>query len=633
MNTHLIIAYSLLAVAFLNGFLGFLLLKNNPHQSKVNYYVAMGAYSSALYSFFAAIVYIQEYYKQDFHAAYGACEIGMFALPAFLQATYYLKDPKSRKALWVGYILYPLFTVITILNVTTNLAEPSPISLIPFVPSHTPMEGPMRLVETLILLWGLAMFFIVRKNFTGMKRKQINYFILGALIYGVLATLSTGLIQLIGGVDFDPALTSYFCLPWVALTFYSITRYRLFDMQIIISTSLTILILTIILGTIDIVIFRAFVPYLGAGWSNLISLFIIIVIFLTTPLRRYIQGGINDTFLGDKYNYQEVLKESSRAIVTILDQEEMLNYLIHAIQQSFKIQKACLFLKKGEGPFLIQHHWGIDIKNVDGFQLSEEYIVDWLKKNKQIFIKEEQQGLMASEAFNRLYGNLDAIDAHLILPLFFKDNLIGFLTFGAKDDDRPYIQSDIDILEILASQTAIAIENARLYNEALTDGLTGLFHHKYFMMRLKEEMDRAKRYVRFLSLLMIDIDHFKNINDVCGHMAGDKVLVCAANLIKNASRTVDIVARYGGEEFAVILPDTNQEGALNLANRIRLSFEKSHFDGNLNVSVSIGLSTLDPQRKMIPMEDFIVSADKALYQAKHNGRNRVEKALDNQPGI
>jgi signal transduction histidine kinase len=481
MNIYLILAYTLLSVSFLIGFLGFLVILKNLHQSKVNYAVAVTAFASSLYSLSAAIVYFQGYFKQDYHFAYGACEIGMLAIPAFLQAIYYLEDPNSRKAFWVGWILYPFFILATVLEATTNWVESSPPSLIPYIPGHAPLDQPMHLVETGIIIWATVLFLLARKRLKGMKRVKINYCLLGAIIYGGCGILFTGFLQFFAKIQFEPSLTSYFCLPWVALTFYSITRYRLFDVQIIISRSLSTIILIIIFEIINIGIFHLFVSHVGITWANVISMFVVIVVFLSTPLRRFIQGGLTDRFVGDKYNYQNILKESSEAIVTILDQEEMLNYLIHVIQQCFKIYKACLFLKNAEGSYVLHSSWGINKKFVAGYRLEEKQMMEWLKNRRQIFIKEEQQGLMTEENFSRLYGNFEAIDAFLILPLFFKNNLIGLLTFGSKDDDLPYLQSDVDILQVMASQTAIAIENARLYNEAFSD------------RKAKEEIEKAEK--------------------------------------------------------------------------------------------------------------------------------------------
>lgn len=176
-----------------------------------------------------------------------------------------------------------------------------------------------------------------------------------------------------------------------------------------------------------------------------------------------------------------------------------------------------------------------------------------------------------------------------------------------------------------------------LLKEAITDGLTNLYDHKYFMLRLEEELERAKRYLRPISLLMIDIDHFKAYNDTFGHLDGDALLVKMAETFKRFSRKVDIAARYGGEEFAIALPETNKEGAVVLAERLRKYVEVMKFKDGKGVTISIGVALFDgtkvafgiapeggSNKTIVTKEDFIKTADDALYRAKEKGRNRVE---------
>lgn len=163
-----------------------------------------------------------------------------------------------------------------------------------------------------------------------------------------------------------------------------------------------------------------------------------------------------------------------------------------------------------------------------------------------------------------------------------------------------------------------------LLKEAITDGLTGLYDHKYFMLRLEEEVERSKRYLRPLSLLMIDIDHFKDYNDAFGHPAGDEVLMRLAEVFARFSRKVDVVARYGGEEFVIVLPETNREGARVLAERLRKHVETTPFRRDRIVTISVGVGFFEGSNVTFAKGDLIKMADEALYRAKQGGRNRVE---------
>jgi len=178
-----------------------------------------------------------------------------------------------------------------------------------------------------------------------------------------------------------------------------------------------------------------------------------------------------------------------------------------------------------------------------------------------------------------------------------------------------------------------AVERQKLFKErdkykelSHKDGLTELFNHRHFHELLENEVRRSKRFTRRFSLLMIDIDNFKNINDTYGHFEGDRILKSISNFFSKNVRNIDQVCRYGGEEFTIILPETDKNGALILAHRLRLlvpfAIKKPNFsNNNIEPTISIGL-TCYPTDAQIKNE-LIKSADLALYQAKHLGKNRV----------
>jgi len=215
------------------------------------------------------------------------------------------------------------------------------------------------------------------------------------------------------------------------------------------------------------------------------------------------------------------------------------------------------------------------------------------------------------------------------IPLKAKDQVVGVLYVAGR---RPHAFSpnDLRLLESIAGQIGVAVDNARLYSEvecmAITDSLTGLTNRRAFMERLDRELQLSRRLGVPLSLLLIDIDHFKRFNDTFGHLVGDQVLREVATVITGAVRTSDITARYGGEEFAVILPDTAVDGGLALSERIRRAVEGHHLGpsnprARQRVTVSLGLATY-PDHASLP-EELIDAADGALYLSKKRGRNRV----------
>ena len=185
------------------------------------------------------------------------------------------------------------------------------------------------------------------------------------------------------------------------------------------------------------------------------------------------------------------------------------------------------------------------------------------------------------------------------------------------------------VVETVCNYLGLSILNGLRFAEvkikADRDGLTGLFNRAYFEEKLRQELKRHQRNGQKLSLLMLDIDYFKKINDTYGHLAGDFVLKQVAKLLQKNVRESDVVARYGGEEFVLLLPETDENSAWLLAERIRTKIEETYFgfqDKQINVTVSIGVTTLKPS-PFTPIEKVIKEADQALYLAKKSGRNMV----------
>ncbi len=189
---------------------------------------------------------------------------------------------------------------------------------------------------------------------------------------------------------------------------------------------------------------------------------------------------------------------------------------------------------------------------------------------------------------------------------------------------------DFEVLKRCADMTAVAVETQRLLlatkRLAELDGVTGVYNHRHFRTLLDQEVERARRLERPVSLVMIDIDHFKRFNDTYGHQAGDEVLRHVAQLAARALRRSDAVARYGGEEFVVLLPDATIQDALPVAEKIRAEVERNPLTVGgmlrpLHVTISLGVAAFPADAINGP--ELVAVADRALYQAKSRGRNRV----------
>ena len=213
------------------------------------------------------------------------------------------------------------------------------------------------------------------------------------------------------------------------------------------------------------------------------------------------------------------------------------------------------------------------------------------------------------------------------IPLILRSEVIGVLSAQANSPNA-FDPNQIRLVETIAQQTSIAIDNAKLFEKtqemAITDSLTGFYNRRYFYMILDNEIERAKRYQSPMSLIMIDIDHFKLVNDEFGHLAGDEALRSVSEISKKLLRQIDNMFRYGGEEFMIILPETNQEEALHVAERIRSTIAEAAIKikkGSVKLTVSIGVSEYG-ENHPAPNE-FIESVDRAMYDAKKAGRNCV----------
>ncbi len=194
---------------------------------------------------------------------------------------------------------------------------------------------------------------------------------------------------------------------------------------------------------------------------------------------------------------------------------------------------------------------------------------------------------------------------------------------NALDQSRVVTPFDLvyeDLVRSLASQAAVAIRNARLEDLSFKDALTDVYNRRYFMVRIEEEWKRHSRFAEPVSLVLLDFDHFKQVNDRFGHRAGDEALREVARLLMKHSRNFTVVTRFGGDEFAVLLVNTPKAGALTYARRIREVIAQHAF-AHGEVTVSLGVASLPEDAAN--SDDLVVAADRAMYEAKRRGRNRV----------
>ena len=322
------------------------------------------------------------------------------------------------------------------------------------------------------------------------------------------------------------------------------------------------------------------------------------------------------------------LYETGKALGSLLDMKAILELTLNIVFMDLSPDAAAIYLidtKTGQ----------IKAEASRGFKEELAAIErDTDKSLVQATITKGQPILLATYSRRyRLALGKQAMASALCVPLRIGDKALGALLV-CKEQPHSFGFENERFLEALAHQAAIAIQNARLYWQtkewASLDGMTGVYNYRYFTDRLEIEWNRAVRYEKPLSLIMIDVDLFKNVNDTHGHMVGDVVLREIAALLRKYTRETDVVARYGGEEFSIILPETHFKDAYLVAEKLRSAVEESVFHGGeegLTIEITISLGLSNYPSTSFSRTDLLYQADQALYRAKCK-RNTLASSIE-----
>ncbi len=321
------------------------------------------------------------------------------------------------------------------------------------------------------------------------------------------------------------------------------------------------------------------------------------------------------------------LQQSGKVLSSTLDLNELIKISIDMFLETVWANKGVLMLFSDDRPELeVKAYKGLSKEEVEALKkdAAEAWAMTTIEKERKPIFAQELAGKASYQTYSAANRNLPFA---IYVPMLKEGELYGVVKVGPKINGEPFSENDLEFFATLSSQAVIAFENARLYSLAITDSITKLYVHRYFQLRLDEEVARSRRYNATISLLMCDIDHFKPVNDNYGHQQGDMILKEVSKILRKNVRNTDIAARYGGEEFAIILPETTQADAKIVAERIRR--DVAHYDfpsiipgqPPLKCSISIGVAgfPLNADNK----DQLIQKADSALYKAKGSGRNKV----------
>ena len=322
--------------------------------------------------------------------------------------------------------------------------------------------------------------------------------------------------------------------------------------------------------------------------------------------------------------YQELI--DFHKSISLLSLDGISTVLVNRLPSILSIHFFTLFLYDKDKRMLnLISHNRPDIESSFSLPLSSSPIMEAAILSGKYILEES---FIDSKYYRKSDNKFFKKDYFATIPLKIEKEIVGVLNIN--DGEKvSFNVSNLDFVLKLSEFISMTVSNAVLYERtkklSVTDGLTGISNRPNMEQVLRSEFERSMRYGAPLSVVLLDVDHFKGVNDTYGHQKGDEILVAFASLLKKFCRANDTAARYGGEEFLMILPQSNAQGAFKIAERVREEMMKLNFTGNeshFSVTTSCGVVELD--RDFIKNTDELVTmADQALYEAKNSGRNKT----------
>lgn len=323
-------------------------------------------------------------------------------------------------------------------------------------------------------------------------------------------------------------------------------------------------------------------------------------------------------------------EEINRMLTSSVEINDILVVIMQKVQEITMAESwSILMVEEETGDLVFEKTEGKAKKTVKKFRLKPgEGIAGWVaKEGIPVVVEDVQTDTRFSSRidFETNYNTKTL----MCMPIKSKDRILGVLEVINKTNGESFTVADMNILEKFVKQAALALEKSSLYNKmeelVITDDLTKLFNTRYLNRTIETEVIRSNRYHTSLSLIFMDIDHFKQVNDNFGHLIGSKILVEMGQILLNQLRSIDIVARYGGDEFVIVLPQTSPNDGVRIAERIRKAVEQNvflHKEGyDLKITSSFGVASYPESAKT--KEDLLRVADEAMYRVKHSTRNGV----------
>ncbi len=412
---------------------------------------------------------------------------------------------------------------------------------------------------------------------------------------------------------------------------YTFMRYRLFNFHALmrksvvyggITVSMTLVYLALLLGLSNFL--RELPPNVGVP-AMVVTLLLLGFAFnwLKNMLDRFAQR----LFYGERFKHRQMLLSFAGKLNTLLNIKEIADALLIPLAKTLNASVAGLMLP-GNDMYATRYVTRLRKEYEVApalFTRKSPAIHWWINAGVTLSYNEPEYQRFMEMLPSRDRESIEAAHVRVLAPVISKGQLVAILTLGSKDGNAGYTRDEIDLLSNLAGESAVAIENAQIYqnarNEAERDGLTGLYNHRTFQELINREIEETTLSGGDFSLLIIDLDFFKTYNDIYGHLLGDEILRDISRIIEKCIRKTDAGARYGGDEFAVILRGSDSHQARSVGERIRVNLESAMNEKGILLTCSIGIASWRTDGVM--RGTIIQAADEALDAAKQAGRNRV----------
>ncbi|MBN2432528.1 MAG: sensor domain-containing diguanylate cyclase [Acidobacteria bacterium] len=360
-------------------------------------------------------------------------------------------------------------------------------------------------------------------------------------------------------------------------------------------------------------------------WNT--ALVLVLLGIAARPVLRRVTEGVDRAFFPEKIALRRLQRTLIPGLANYTRLDELARHLVESFHDSLSMSVTTLLVMDENAPFLRRRaEAGLPADARETGLPREELERLWPDPVRRPLLYPTVDHRMAALS-GWVRDTLRTFQARVLVPIVFRENWIALLILGAPPAAVAFSRDDLNCLEVLAQQASAMMENARLYDLATHDQLTGLPRRRFLLEQLAAELERSRRTARTFAVCLLDLDDFKQVNDQHGHLAGDQALRGVAGVLRDSLRQIDGAARFGGEEFAVLLRETDEDGARASAEKIRTAVAAAavrYQDAPpFHLTVSIGLYIFRMTDADLTPTDILERADQALYRAKAAGKNRV----------